>query len=224
MPTCSTVTAAAPAGVPSAAAPDAQRSGWVPPLALGTAEYETWNRLADLMSYCAVDTTVTSDMPAHVWAARLIEEDALFYRGEGRWPQGRNAPPPGAHLSVMAVETGLALPDFFAVSPAMDRNGSHRPNWTVHGLMDAAIDLYPGCSLRSMVGWLAAGMATSNPDTGGHALYRAWTHAGFTPDAWVFAAAGLNPDEARVGLVAGSLDRDQAKVMAVLRGVVLPVE
>lgn len=198
-------------------------AAWVPPLSRDEDGYGVWNVLAGLVPACGVTTTVTSDMPAQVWGARMVEEDALLAKGLQCWPDGRKTPPRAAHLSLMAVETGLALPDLYEVAPSMDAGGIRLPNWAVQGLMTAAVDLYPNCSLRSMVGWLGAGMATNDPTTGGHVLYASWTSAGFDHEAWAYAAAGLTPDETAAGLRAGTLDRHQALAMAALRGVVLPV-
>ena len=94
----------------------------------------------------------------------------------------------------------------------------------------------PRLRVRDAIGWLlvhqfsvrtlphgtAAGRAAGlGPERG--QLVQDWTAVGLGHDGWLYAAAGLSPDEAAAALADGSLDEGRAQAMAVLRGVALPV-
>lgn len=195
---------------------------WTPPVRPGEGGYGPWNMVASVVAKCEVRTVATTTRMAPEWATAMMAQMALAAHGDLWWPQGRAVPPSGAWWATVVVEGGLALPDLCAIAPALSPYLG--PNGTARDLACTAGHLFPGCSLRSAVGWLVASVVSPNfePFTG-HRLYEQWAREGFGADEWMYAAAGFTPVEADAALKAGTLGPSQALAMAVLRGASVPV-
>lgn len=82
---------------------------------------------------------------------------------------------------------------------------------------------WPDLPLRSAVGWLMTCWAqdTFDADTL-EVVLDEWDRADLIEDGWLFATAGLGPGEAAAAVQSKTLDASGARLLAGLRGAVLP--
>lgn len=91
--------------------------------------------------------------------------------------------------------------------------GTNAPFWSLGMRLSFIAETWPpDTTLRDAIGWLVV----SQQEVSVHpATVEAW--AALTPHGWVYAAAGLSPDEAATG----SFTLPQVYLMAALRGIVV---
>lgn len=181
---------------------------------------ETWVLLGQALADHAIASGGDRRVRAGVWAQRMGAERVDL--AAGRTAVGSDEHAAFVADAVAAVRAGLGVADLFGLgSAARLRLGQYgRPNGTALSVQSAASRVLSFLSLGALVGWLTV----EGSFTGGDRFERvhAWAQAGLGEDGWLYAAAGFSPAEAQVGLADGSLDAGRARVLAVLRGAVLP--
>lgn len=128
---------------------------------------------------------------------------------------------------ICAVITGVAPADLYAVSGSSRLTDSPGHPRTIARRLQGLCSLEVArLSVRAVVGWLCVEDTMDVPDQHDQVRYEYvhdWAAAGLGEGGWLFAGAGFTLTETLAAKRAGTLDPDQARLMAVLRGVNLPV-
>jgi hypothetical protein len=148
----------------------------------------------------------STDEPVSSWIQRLVETN-----GAERFTG-----------LVQIAEFGVAPSDAYALSRR--RDGAPFPPGGVADQLPYWLGRIatqcPRVGVRDAIGWtLAIGFTWAARAS----LMSPWIRLGAGADRWVYAAAGITPAEYAEATAAGTLTSDQARLLAGLRGVTLPV-
>lgn len=183
---------------------------------------EAWAALDAALDERDCHTVRTTTVRSRHWARAVGQERDAFLDGTASWDVGLPVPDRSVLTAVCAVRAGLARSDLYAVSRS-SRIGSPHPETAAHRLETTAGVVLSFLSVRAMVGWVCADGAISDPGWQyGHV--HDWAEAGLGEIGWLYAAAGFTLAETLAAKRSGALDPGQARLMAALRGVTLPVE
>lgn len=184
-----------------------------------------WLDLAREVDRHRIVTPVTTSEDVYVWAADLSY--AMYEGKDGFFAFTQADPPIRGHArdAVIAVDLGLAPGDLWAMAPLLGANIQFP---TFESILEAftssARSSFANETVRDMVGWLVACSAAGDTTTDeAEERWAQWYEANLEGRHWVYLAAGLSPTETAAGLADGTLGPDQARAMAALRGVALPV-
>ena len=194
---------------------------WVPPVN-GDKHGNVWAQVGQVLADQNVSCPRTADAPAGEWKYRHDTLMRALRHGGWSWRPDVPVPDPATHAAVLAVRTGVAVQDLYAMSWALRQGLPARPDSTVLRLTWVIGSDLAGLPLRSVVGWILAGHVIPERQPV-FQWVEPWVRSGLGHDGWLYAAAGFTLAETRAAMGAGDLDPAQAAMLAALRGVTLPV-